>query len=274
MTLAHDISGSGPTLVLVHGIVHRRQAWDAVLEYLTPYRRVVTVDLPGHGESPLPELEPDVMGQLLDDVAEFVAEVTPAGERAHIAGNSLGGWIALSLAARGDVESVTALSPAGFFVNQLDQARAINTFRVLRSAARLMGRSLPEALRYKMIRYPAMAAFFAHPSHIGYETALADTRSLMSNELVDLGLNLELVFPPIVDPTVRVTVAWGRRDLILPVYEAARVKSQFPQAKTMVLPGLGHVPMTDAPELISSILLAGSEPIGARAPELSNDVLA
>ncbi|MER5838153.1 alpha/beta fold hydrolase, partial [Streptomyces sp. NPDC002130] len=146
MTLSHDISGSGPTLVLVHGIVHRRQAWDSIVDQLTPYRRVVTVDLPGHGESLLPELGPDVMGQLIDDVSEFVKEVTPAGERAHVAGNSLGGWIALSLAARGDVASATALSPAGFFVNHLDQVRAINTFRALRGTAKLMGDGLPRAL--------------------------------------------------------------------------------------------------------------------------------
>ena len=262
MTLSHDISGSGPTLVLVHGIVHRRQAWDSLLDLLTPYRRVVTVDLPGHGESPLPELGSDVMGQLIDDVSEFVAEVTPQGERAHVAGNSLGGWIALSLAARGDVASATALSPAGFFVNHLDQVRAINMFRGLRATARLMGDGMPQAMRYKMIRYPALGAFFAHPSHVDYAAALADCRSLVSNELVDLGVDLNFTLPPIVDPTVPVTVAWGRRDLILPVYQAKRVKKPFPQAKLMILPGLGHVPMTDAPELISSILLAGSEPLG------------
>lgn len=47
------------------------------------------------------------------------------------------------------------------------------------------------------------------------------------------------MLPPIVDRTVPVTVAWGRRDLILPVYQAQRVKKPFPQAKLMVLPALG-----------------------------------
>lgn len=61
----------------------------------------------------------------------------------------------------------------------------------------------------------------------------------MSNELVDLGLEMDFVLPPIVDRTVPVTVAWGRRDLILPVYQAQRVKKPFPQAKLMVLPALG-----------------------------------
>ena len=49
LTLAHTIRGEGPTLVLIHGIVHRQHAWDSVVEILARHRRVVTVDLPGHG---------------------------------------------------------------------------------------------------------------------------------------------------------------------------------------------------------------------------------
>ncbi|HEY2442439.1 MAG TPA: alpha/beta fold hydrolase, partial [Streptosporangiaceae bacterium] len=52
MGLAYKRAGEGPPLVLFHGIGHRRQAWDAVFDRLTPYRDVVAVDLPGHGESP------------------------------------------------------------------------------------------------------------------------------------------------------------------------------------------------------------------------------
>ena len=50
--LAYTRAGSGPPLLLMHGVGHRRQAWDAVLDRLTPYRDVIAVDLPGHGESP------------------------------------------------------------------------------------------------------------------------------------------------------------------------------------------------------------------------------
>jgi pimeloyl-ACP methyl ester carboxylesterase len=53
-------------------------------------------------------------------------------------------------------------------------------------------------------------------------------------------------------------VAWGRRDLILPVYQARRVRKSFPQARLLVLPGIGHVPMSDDPDLIGTILLGGS----------------
>ncbi|GAB2630033.1 alpha/beta fold hydrolase [Prescottella soli] len=262
MELRHDVAGSGPTLVLVHGVVDRRQAWSALLDQLTPYRRVVTVDLPGHGESAALADGPDVLGQILGELSDFVRSVTPAGERPHIAGNSLGGWLAV--AARGEVASATALSPAGFFVSHADQVRTSLTFRTLRGFARAMGPRLPKAMRYKAMRYPALAAFYGHPSRVSYEDAVIGAHSLATNALLDRAMTASFGFPPVVDPAVPVTVAWGRRDMILPVYQARRVRRIFPQARVLVLPGIGHVPMTDDPNLISTILLGGSS---ASSPE-------
>ncbi|MDT2009233.1 alpha/beta fold hydrolase [Rhodococcus opacus] len=266
MDLPHDIAGSGPTLVLVHGIVHRRQAWNVLLDQLTPYRRVVTVDLPGHGESAALEDGADTMDHLLEELSAFVRSVTPAGERPHVAGNSLGGWLSLALAARGEVASATALSPAGFFVNRADQARTIYMFRALRGLTRALGSNAPRALGYRAVRYPSLAAFFARPSRVRYEDAVIDARSLATNTLVDKGMTASFDLPRVVDATVPVTVAWGRRDLILPVYQARRVRRSFPQARILVLPGIGHVPMTDDPNLISTILLGGSSSSSTDSP--------
>ena len=52
MELAYERHGTGPALVLLHGVGHRRQAWQPVLDLLTPHRTVIMVDLPGHGDSP------------------------------------------------------------------------------------------------------------------------------------------------------------------------------------------------------------------------------
>ncbi|MDH6283258.1 alpha/beta fold hydrolase [Prescottella agglutinans] len=258
MELRHDVAGSGPTLVLVHGVVDRRQAWRAVLDQLTPYRRVVTVDLPGHGESAALAEGPDVLGQLLVELGDFVRSVTPSGERPHIAGNSLGGWLTLALAARGEVASATALSPAGFYVSRADQVRTVLVFRALRELTRAVGPMMPKAMRYKAIRYPSLAAFYGRPSRVPYEDAVIGARSLATNALLDRGMTASFDFPPVVDTSVPVTVVWGRRDMIHPVYEARRVRKVFPQARVLVLPGIGHVPMTDDPTLISTILLGGS----------------
>jgi pimeloyl-ACP methyl ester carboxylesterase len=260
MQLSHDIAGTGPVLVLVHGVVHRRQAWNAVLDLLTPYRTVVTVDLPGHGATEqLAHSDAGISTALLDELEAFVDSMTPAGSRAHIAGNSLGGYLALALAARGVVASATALSPAGFWNSPTDQARSMLTFRSLRLLARGLGRHAPAAMRYRVIRYPALSAFFAHPSRVSYESAVVDTASLTTNALLDTDLTDQFVFPPLAQPLVPVTVAWGSRDLVLPQYQRHNVSDVFPHARIIKVPGVGHVPMTDNPELIASILLAGSE---------------
>lgn len=260
MTLSHDIAGTGPVLVLVHGVVHRRQAWNSVLDLLTPYRTVVTVDLPGHGETAaLAHSDQGISAALFDEVQAFVESVARPGTRAHIAGNSLGGYLALGLAARGVVASATALSPAGFWNSPTDQARSMMTFKALRLLARGMGSHAPAALRYKAIRYPALSAFFAHPSRISYESAVVDTASLTTNAMLDTDLTDQFSFPPVSNPPVPVTVAWGSRDLVLPVYQRRNVTGVFPHARIIKVPGVGHVPMTDNPELIASILLAGSE---------------
>ncbi len=87
---------------------------------------------------------------------------------------------------------------------------------------------------------------------------MVDAHSLTTNALVDKGMTASFDLPSVVDATVPVTVAWGRRDLILPVYQARGVRRFLPQARILVLPGIGHVPMTDDPNLISTILLGGS----------------
>ncbi|MGB3771645.1 MAG: alpha/beta hydrolase [Rhodococcus sp. (in: high G+C Gram-positive bacteria)] len=260
MTLRYDVTGSGPTLVLVHGVVHRRQAWDAVVPLLASHRRVVTVDLPGHGESePLRESGESVTDRLQAELTDFVREIEDPDHQVHIAGNSLGGYLALCLAAQGEVASATALSPAGFFLNKTDQARTMATFRGLRTLARSMGDSAPAALRRRAVRYPSLMPFFARPSRVTYDAAVVDVKSLTTNALIDAGLDAPFDFPTLTEPLVPMTVAWGTRDLILPHYQTRNVARTFPHARIVSVPGVGHVPMSDNPELIASILLAGSE---------------
>ena len=74
MGLAYDRIGSGPPLVLLHGVGHRRQAWGAVLDRLTPHRDVIAVDLPGHGESPPLQRDVPLMDALLRPVRALLDE--------------------------------------------------------------------------------------------------------------------------------------------------------------------------------------------------------
>src|SRR4051812_7425702 len=112
MGLDHHRGGFGAPLVLIHGIGHTWRGWKPMLPLLEDRFDVLAVDLPGFGYSdPLPPKVDSTPEALADAVED---EMARAGfDRAHIAGNSLGGWVALELARRGRAETVTAISPAG-----------------------------------------------------------------------------------------------------------------------------------------------------------------
>src|SRR6201996_7139585 len=113
MKLNHRRSGSGEPLVLMHGIGSRWQMWEPVIERLAEHHDVIALDLPGFGASPMPPpgTAPGV-DSLIRLTSAFLDEL--GVERPHVAGNSMGGLMALEMARRGLVRSATALSPAGF----------------------------------------------------------------------------------------------------------------------------------------------------------------
>ena len=112
MELDHHRGGAGEPLVLVHGIGHTWRGWRPMLPALERHFDVLAVDLPGFGHSPPLPAGQACTPEALADAVE--AAMDAAGfETAHLAGNSLGGWIALILARRGRARTVTAISPAG-----------------------------------------------------------------------------------------------------------------------------------------------------------------
>src|SRR4051794_37523494 len=113
MRLSHHRAGSGEPLVLIHGVGSQWQVWQPVIPALERERDVIALDLPGFGDSPsLPIGVVPNAAALADAVAGFLDSL--GIERPVIGGNSLGGWIALELAARGRARAVVGVSPAGF----------------------------------------------------------------------------------------------------------------------------------------------------------------
>src|SRR5687767_8665341 len=106
--------GQGEPLLLLHGIGGELCIWEPVLEALARRADVIAVDLPGFGRSPaLPEGVVPTPGALAAAIARLLDEL--AIDSAHLVGNSLGGWVALELAAISRARSVTALCPAGLW---------------------------------------------------------------------------------------------------------------------------------------------------------------
>jgi pimeloyl-ACP methyl ester carboxylesterase len=259
MDLAFERHGSGPPLVLLHGVAHRRQAWGAVLERLTPHRDVILVDLPGHGESPPLRLTGrPVVEAMLDQVVGLLDEL--ALERPHVAGNSLGGRLALEAGVIGRAATVTALSPAGFFRSYREAQYARAVFKIMQSAAARTQRLAPVLSRSTAGRAMIYGAIVSRPSRISPEQARADMAAFLgAGDALREVLAGMTEFTGRIPDDIPVTIAWGSRDRLLPPRQMLVAKDLLPQATFLPLPGSGHVPMTDDPELVSDVLLRGSD---------------
>jgi len=253
MELAYDRRGSGPPLVLLHGLGHHRHGWLPVLDLLAERHDVITVDLPGFGDSPpLPYGTPYNVETLGRAVREFW---TGLGlRRPHVAGNSLGGYIALDLASTADVRTAVALSPAGFW-SRAEHAYARAVLRLLRLAVRADG--LPAvAAGTAEGKALAMGLLVARPERLSREDVVAAATALREcvgfEETLD---SLAWVAPP-APPRVPVTIAWGERDRLLPRRQAVRA-ARWAGQRALLLRGCGHLPMSDDPELVARVILDG-----------------
>jgi pimeloyl-ACP methyl ester carboxylesterase len=264
--LACERHGSGEPLVLVHGVTHRRQTWYPVVDALAEHREVILVDLPGHGESPplvmnghsVEDVLRDVFKQFLDDQGL---------DRPHVAGNSLGGRIALEAGANGHARSVTALSPAGFWRTEASFAY---TRRIFTSAAALVQRLGPRAERLAYSRAGRRlmyGALMSHPTRVPCDHALGDIRGFRYAIPALRALLAEATpFTNEIPVSVPVTVVWAARDLVLPPWQAEVARAALPHAEHVTLRGAGHVPMWDDPQGVARILLRGSAPVAQIAP--------
>ncbi|MEA2438677.1 MAG: hypothetical protein QOH76_101, partial [Thermoleophilaceae bacterium] len=166
MTLGYDRLGSGPPLVLLHSLGTDRCVWHPVLERLAVERDVIALDLPGFGESDaLPAGTPPTPRALAGAVVSFLDGLGVA--RPHVAGNSLGGWIALELGLDGSAASVTAIAPAGLWPRALPPKPSI-----ARGVARAATPVLAAVLGTEGGRRLALGATMAHPERVSRKDAL------------------------------------------------------------------------------------------------------
>jgi pimeloyl-ACP methyl ester carboxylesterase len=250
-------SGTGAPLVLLHGLGSSQKAWDPVLPALTARFDVIAVDLPGFGESAplygLTEVPPaalaDSVGRLLDELGVS----TP-----HVAGNSLGGWVALELAARRPVASVTLLSPAGLWRRNTPLYDRIS-LRASRWLARHAAGTLSRLVNYRLGRALVLGQTHGHPMRLTAGYARAAVAALGQSPGFDAALagtarrRFTAVPPPGEPITAPITIAFGSRDLLL--RRGSRRLGQLPpQTQAEALPGCGHVPMADDPAAVAALI--------------------
>ncbi|MFD8214076.1 alpha/beta fold hydrolase [Streptomyces sp. NPDC007896] len=258
VTMSYARVGTGEPLLLLHGIGHHRQAWDPVVHILAAEREVIAVDLPGFGESPA---LPDGLTHDLGTVVPTLGGLCEALEieRPHVAGNSLGGLLALELGREKLVRSVTAISPAGFW-SPVERRYAFGVLLAMRQGARRLPLPVIERLsRSAAGRAALTSTIYARPGRRSPEAVVAETLALAHAEgFADtLRAGISVQFTDDI-PGLPVTVAWGTRDRLLVRRQGIRAKHIIPRARLVRLPGCGHVPMNDDPALVARVILDGS----------------
>ncbi|WP_020140500.1 alpha/beta fold hydrolase [Streptomyces sp. 351MFTsu5.1] len=258
VTVSYARVGRGEPLLLLHGIGHHRQAWDPVVDILATERDVIAVDLPGFGASPgLPE---GLAYDLATTTFVFGAFCEALElDRPHVAGNSLGGLLALELGREKLVRSVTALSPAGFW-SPAERRYAFGVLLTMRQIARRMPLPLVERLsRSAAGRTMLTSTIYARPGLRAPEAVVAETLALVRATGFDETLRSGTAVQFTEDvPGLPVTVAWGTRDMLLVRRQGVRAKRIIPKARLVRLPGCGHCPMNDDPALVARVILDGS----------------
>ncbi|ATG52086.1 alpha/beta hydrolase [Brachybacterium vulturis] len=259
MSLHHVRRGNGSPLLLVHGLGSGLRSWDPIIDALAARREVIAVDLPGFGQTaPLPgEVS---IATLADSVARFIGEEGLDG--IATAGQSMGGRIVLELARRGIGGDTVALDPGGFW-NKRELAIFGYTLRPSIALVRALRGALPALLDNRVSRTALLAQFSAHPWSLTRQTVLPDLLGLADATATDAAMDAltkgptQQGAPPETVPG-RVTIGWGRRDLVTVPRQAHRAVAAFPNATLHWFPRCGHFPQWDAPHEAVELILTGT----------------
>lgn len=251
--------GSGSPVVLVHGITDTWRTWELVHPALERRHEVLAVTLARHaGGPPLPD---ELTDATLADGVE--AAMDAAGfEIAHIAGNSLGGFVALQLAERGRGRSVVALAPAGGWpVGDAAQGQAMQHFTHMRELVHAAAPYADTIASTPAGRRRSTTHITVNHKHLSEDLVAHMIRGAAGCDgLLDLvafsrqagwQLDAESITRP-------VRIVWGTEDRLLQwPLAATRYRDEWlPHADWVVLDGVGHCPQLDVPTEAAELIPA------------------
>lgn len=256
MTLNHVRRGSGSPLLLVHGLGAGWQSWSPIVEGLAEHREVIAIDLPGFGQTP-PLTGEVSIATLTDSVVDFIREQGLDG--VSTVGQSMGGRIVLELARRGLGGDTVALDPGGFWSDR-EVAVFGATLRPSIALVKALRGTLPALLGSAAGRTVLLAQLSARPWALSRETVLPDVRGLADSPSTGAALSALIKGPkqrgaPAGTVPGRVTIGWGRHDLVTVPKQAARATELFPDAVLHWFERCGHFPQWDASHEATQLIL-------------------
>lgn len=256
-------SGAGPPLVLLHGFSDSADTWRPLMRRLGDAgRAAVAVDLPGFGTADRLARDRPILPQLDRFAAAAVAHAASgsAEGRVVVAGNSLGGCVALRAAQRSEapIAGIVPIAPAG-----LDLARWISVIEGAWAVQAVMRSPVPMpelAIRGLVGRaYRTLAS--SAPAALDPDVVTSFTRHVRSKRDVVriLGTGRRLkpeLRAPFELGWIRcpVLVVWGERDRMVSPAGAKRILAEVPQARLESIEACGHCPQVECPDVVAGLL--------------------
>jgi pimeloyl-ACP methyl ester carboxylesterase len=255
--LNHVRRGRGDPLILLHSLGGSLIQWSPVMDRLAAEREVIAVDMPGFGESgALPAGVSPRAANLATAVLDFYDALGIEGKPA-VAGISLGGWVAIECARQDGASAVVALCPAGFWKRSPEPSNR----RLAR--ARRNGRLARPLFRPMMAtargRRRALGRFIFHPERLSPGEAEAIASAYVTAPAYDEASALMRAgsVEELKGIKVPITLAWAEHDTL--VRTRPLPAKLLPKGVEQVqLPGCGHVPTWDDPDLVARVILAGT----------------
>jgi pimeloyl-ACP methyl ester carboxylesterase len=242
--------GSGPTLVLLHGVMASLHTWDGWVEQLSSRYRIIRLDLPGFGLSddvPVYQYNPHQSARLFDRIRELLGI-----EHFFLAGNSLGGFLGWYYAAHYPerVDKLVLLNPIAY-PQKLPPVMKFVSLPGIGEIARVI---TPRAIIAQNVRM-----VYGDPKNVTEETIeryyqllmrgnnrRAMVRTFRTIKGYSTNPNIARDISKVSCPTLLI---WGDRDRWVPIELIANWRRDLRNLKVKVYPGLGHIPMEEKPEL-------------------------
>jgi len=254
-------AGSGPVLLLVHGMAGTSANWEPVIEPLALSHTVIAPDFPGHGAS-----EPGGGDYSLGALASGLRDLLLAlgHERATLVGHSLGGGVAMQFTYQFPemVERLVLVSSGGLGsdVSPLLRAAALPGADLFIAATAGIGQRIGSAigrgfsaigLRPNPDLAEVSRGFAALSDPDRRKAFLATLRSVVGTE----GQRVAALDRLYLAEALPLLIVWGDRDPIIPVDHAREAHAQLPKSRLEVFPGVGHVPQLESPGRFAGVLL-------------------
>ena len=253
-----DPSSSGLALVFVHGLAGSWQNWLEQIPHFSRRHRVLALDLPGSGHSPMPPWEISIpsYGRLVRDFCEQLG----VGDAA-IVGNSMGGFIAAEAvcANPGRYEKLVLVAAAGISTAGLRPAPAALAGRLAVGLAPLALSYQERALRRPKLRHSAFRSVFYKPTELrpellfeqysngtGRPGFLPSLTSLIGYDFIERLQDVE----------TETLIVWGRNDLIVPPRDATEYGRLLARSSTVMMDRTGHCPQLERPVRFNRLLEA------------------